>query len=351
MLYKGEHRMNGKELIECALLKRPVSRLPCFPLIDTAFASAYAGKPVRELELNPEIHARALSLCAENLPVDGFYVNICLSDAQAKDIDAERGTLILDGALEVKIPEDDVMSVAKTDITDLSDERLFKAELFHPGMRETMRCIPERIKESFGACVGLSGTFTQGAFLLGVERFMMELIDNPDGVLAMLERRHETVLRQADELLEDGARFIWIGEGPASGSLISPEFYRAFVLPFEKSLTSHIRKRGGLSILHICGNTQALLSDIAKSGADGFDLDHPVDLAAAIAALSPAVAVKGNINPVLFLPGNERELESAVKKAIGLGEYTPGFIPSTGCLVPRDSSHEAFRIFARACRQ
>ncbi len=341
--------MTGREIVECALLKKPVPRIPCFPLIDTAFASAYAGKPLRELELNPNIHARALSLCAERLPVDGFYVNICLSEKQAAGFDPARGILDLDRALEVKIPENDVMSVAKTGIGDLTDERLFEAELFHPGMRETMRHIPERIKENHAVCVGLSGTFTQGAFLVGVERFMMELIDNPEGVLAMLDRRHERVLRQADELLGDGARLIWIGEGPASGSLISPDFYRTFVLPYEKSLTDRIRKRGGLSILHICGNTAALLADIADSGADGFDLDHPVHLASALDTLSPKVAVKGNINPVLFLPGNERELEISVRQAADSGRERPGFILSTGCLIPRDSSPEAFGIFAKAC--
>jgi uroporphyrinogen-III decarboxylase len=157
------------------------------------------------------------------------------------------------------------------------------------------------------------------------------------------------VIQQAEELLDDGARFIWIGEGSASGSLIPPEFYREFVLPYEKSLTSTIRARGGLSILHICGNATALLADICESGADGFDLDYPVDLAYALATLSPRVAVKGNINPVLFLAGNEEDLKEAAHRAVDTGKGNLGFIMSTGCLVPRDSSIKAFDIFAKAC--
>ncbi len=341
--------MTGRQIIENALLKKPAERVPCFPLIDTAFASAYAGIPLRELEIDSKAHGRALALCAENLPVDGVYVNICLSGNQAGALDTERGTLLLDGALELSVPGNDVMAVARSDIADLADERIFAAELFHPGMRETMRAIPDRVKECCAVCVGLSGTFTQGAFLLGLERFMIALMDDPKGVRAMLDRRHEKVMRQAEELLDDGARFIWIGEGSASGSLIPPDFYREFVLPYEKSLTGTIRARGGLSILHICGNTTALLADIRESGADGFDLDYPVDLAHALGILSPPVAVKGNINPVLFLAGKEEELGQAARRAVDAGRGKPGFILSTGCLVPRDSSVRAFDIFAEAC--
>jgi len=341
--------MTSREIVERALLKQQTERMPCFPLIDSAFASAYARVPLRELECDPETHARALTVCADHLPVDGLYVNICLSGKQAAKPSVGNGGVLLDEALELKIPLNDVMSITHTDIVDMDDERIQKAELFHPGMRETMKFMPDRIKEKQAVCVGISGTFTQGAFLFGIERFMISLIDNPEGVRAMLDRRHEQVLRQASELLDDGARFIWIGEGPASGSLISPEFYRSFALPYEISLTDHIRRRGGLSILHICGNTRALLPDIAKSGADGLDLDYPVELTQAFDAVSPAMAVKGNINPILFLPGKETELTEAAVRAAAIGGGRRGFIMSTGCLVPRDSSLEAFGILAEVC--
>jgi len=341
--------MTGRTLTEQALQKKPTNRLPCFPLIDLAFASSFIGKPLRELEIHPKYHADALSLCAQKLPVDGIYVNICLSETQTKGNASGSDTILLDEALELKLPENDVMSIAHSRISDLDDDRIFNAELFHPGMRETMRQLSDSIKQSHAICVGLSGTFTQGAFLLGLERFMMELIDNPSGVKKMLDRRHEKVLTQASELLDDGARFIWIGEGPASGSLISPAFYDTFVLPYEKSLTDFIRAKGGLSILHICGNTTALLLGIAKSGADGFDLDYPVDLKRAIDVLLPNIAVKGNINPTLFLSGCEAELITQTKAAVQDVKGKPGAILSTGCLVPRDSLPEAFKIFAEIC--
>jgi len=85
------------------------------------------------------------------------------------------------------------------------------------------------------------------AFLFGITEFMMALLDRPEAVRKALERRHEVALQQAREICAAGARFIWIGEGLGSGSLISPEQYREFALPYEQSLAEEIRKAGGLS--------------------------------------------------------------------------------------------------------
>ncbi len=139
-----------------------------------------------------------------------------------------------------------------------------------------------------------------------------------------------------------GIRFAWIGEGLGSGSLISPEQYKEFVLPFEKIIADRFRSQGVLTFLHICGNTTNAPTYIARSGVDGFDLDYPVDITVAVDALYPEITIKGNINPGLFLPGRSEELERACRDTIAVAKNLNNFIFSTGCLVPRDSSKEAF---------
>ena len=69
---------SNAEIIEQALKKHITERLPCFPLIDIAFASAYSGHQMRDVQLDPRLHAMALSKCASELPVDGVYINLCL---------------------------------------------------------------------------------------------------------------------------------------------------------------------------------------------------------------------------------------------------------------------------------
>jgi uroporphyrinogen-III decarboxylase len=304
-----------------------------------------------ELILSPSLHARALAQCVRELPVDGVYINLCLGQGQAAGAVNRSGTYQarLDDALDVKFGANDVLSVSATEIRTLEDPRLATAEGFHVGMKETFQAIPAEIREEVAVCVGLTGAFSQVGFLLGVQELMMAIMDDPEAVHRAIRLRQKAVLRQVEELATLGARFIWIGEGMASGSLISPDTYAEFVLPYEQEAAQATRRCGALSLLHICGSITSELTHIARSEVDGVDVDAPTDWQAAVDILGPSLCLKGNISPLLFLAGNERPLEEACQRALKPVKRAGGFIMSTGCLVPRDSTKEAFRIFARAC--
>jgi hypothetical protein len=338
---------SGYKIIEAALQKKRISRVPCFPLIDIAFASAYLGKPLREVQLNPEVHAAALSRCAGDLPVDGVYINLGLASGQAVKLSED--TYMIDDALTLVVPDNDVLSIAHSGIESLDDERICAAELFHPGILETYQAMDNEIKSNYAVAVGVTGTFSQVAFLYGIPNMMMALLDQPQQVRKTLDRRHEVVLHQVRELCGSGVRFVWIGEGLGSGSLISPQQYREYVLPYEQSIAEEIRKEGALSILHICGDVTAALPDIACSKTDGFDLDYPVDLTTAVGVLLPEITIKGNIDPTLFLSERQEALHKSCRHALSVAGHLEGFILSTGCLVPRDATVESFEIVSEMC--
>jgi uroporphyrinogen-III decarboxylase len=340
-----------RSLVEAALRREKSSRIPCFPLVDIVYAAAHCGRPMAQLQLDPAMHADALSRCASELPIDGVYVNLCLSREQSGRAEMRNGQyeVRLDDALDVRFAENDVAAIAHTDIVSLDDSRIESAGLYHPGMLETFSAIPAGIRDEIAVCVGISGTFSQIGFLYGLQNLMMAMVDRPEEVSRALDRRHEIVLKQAQELCAAGARFVWIGEGMASGSLISPALYRRFVLPYEQELAKELRRLGALSILHICGNIKPMLSDIAESEVDGADIDAPTDWEAAVKTLGPKISLKGNLNPILFLPDNVHQLASACETTLRIANALAGHILSTGCLVPRDSCREAFDIAARYC--
>jgi len=331
------------------LLRQEVARTSCFPLVDASFAAAYAGRPLADVQLDPQLHAQALAQCIDGLPIDGVYVNLCFSRQQASRAELRDGRhrVLLDDCLEVEFERNDVASIARTDIESLEDPRIVRAELFHPGMLETYQAMPPEALERAAGCVGLTGAFSQLGFLLGLEKLLVAMVDRPAAVHQALAWRQEVALRQADEICRAGARFIWIGEGMASGSLISPAMYREFVLPYEQELVAHIRRRGALSLLHICGNTSLMLAEMAQTGADGCDIDAPTDWAAAWETLGSRMCLKGNVNPLLFLPENVARLPAACDEARRVAAGRPGFILSTGCLVPPRAARDAFEVMAR----
>jgi MtaA/CmuA family methyltransferase len=340
-----------RSILETALQRKKLARIPCFPLVDVVFASAVAGQSMAALQLDSAVHARGLERSLAEYPLDGIYINLCFSRRQASHAVFRDGvySLCLDDCLEINFAENDVAAVLRTDISSLADPRLFSAELFHPGMLETFQEMSAAAKADAAVCVGLTGAFSQIGFLYGLQNLMLAMLDEPDKVTAAIDRRQEIVLQQAEELIAAGARFLWIGEGMASGSLISPALYRRFVLPYERELARAIRQQGAFSILHVCGNITPMLADIAESEVDCADIDAPTDWEAAVKVLGPKISLKGNLNPVLFLPTNVERLDSACDAALRTVNGLPGHILSTGCLVPRDSCREAFDIMARYC--
>lgn len=60
-------------------------------LVDASFAATFAGSALADVQLDPELHARALVQCLDALAIDGVYVNLCFSREQASRADLRDG--------------------------------------------------------------------------------------------------------------------------------------------------------------------------------------------------------------------------------------------------------------------
>ena len=211
------------------------------------------------------------------------------------------------------------------------------------GVREMVRAVGEE-------CLVLGWVdmpFAEACSVCGVSEFMVLLMDEPELVHQLLEFLTRVVIDFALIQLEAGAPMI--GAGDAAASLISPRLYREFALPYEQRVCQAVQARGGLVKLHICGNTSALLPDMARCGADLFNVDHMVDLARAAQIYGAAgKAFKGNLNPVADLmditPEECREKTWRCLKTGGGGRY----MLSAGCEVPAGVGDETFTAFCQA---
>ncbi len=140
-----------------------------------------------------------------------------------------------------------------------------------------------------------------------------------------------------------------IGAGDAAASLISPEMYREFALPYEQRICEAIHAAGGTVKLHVCGNTSALLADMATCGADLFNLDHMVDFAGALAVYGGAgKCFKGNLNPVTdMLQASPVQCRRRALECLAMARGKP-FMLSPGCEVPPGVTDETFMEFCKA---
>ncbi|GHS97858.1 hypothetical protein AGMMS50276_18640 [Synergistales bacterium] len=131
--------------------------------------------------------------------------------------------------------------------------------------------------------------------------------------------------------------------------MISRPQFQEFALPYERRVIDAIRKSGGYSKLHMCGNSSHILTDLATNGADIFNVDHMVDLGkAGEVYFAQGHTVKGNVNPVTDLlsatPLHARAAASACIATSRGKKYMLG----AGCEIPAATPDEVFFAFADA---
>ncbi len=112
----------------------------------------------------------------------------------------------------------------------------------------------------------------------------------------------------------------WVG-------ILSPDDYRAFVLPHVRTLIASLTP--GAPVIHFGTGTAGLLRLMREAGGDVVGVDWRVDLDAAWNATGHDVAVQGNLDPAVLLapPGVIRERAQAVLARAG---GRPGHIFNLG---------------------
>lgn len=274
-------------------------------------------------------HAESLVAAFKCHPeIDGLSVNISLDDdvILKRTTKNDRHIVQRTGGLTWNIPFNDIGSVKETEIKSFDDPMIDEDDPFSPGIINTLRAIPAGVRNNYFINAGVTGAFSQVAFLMGLENIMLASVDNPSGLLGAIEKRLPFALRWIENMAGLDPAGIWIGEGVASASLISPDTYRKFVLPFEQVLFDRLRQLEIPGILHICGRLDGILDIIPESRCDCLELDWQVDIAEAAERIGDQVALKGNLNTSILMRSDEREIRTLSRKTIEKASQAGGFI-------------------------
>ncbi len=190
--------------------------------------------------------------------------------------------------------------------------------------------------------------------LFGFSEGFIGLLENPDRARAILERLTAALEKLTMEMAERGVDAIKVSSPYAGAGFISPQFYRQFVLPFERRLARAARARGVPAYIHTCGAIHDRLEMMVEAGFAGLEcLDPPplgnVELADAKRRLAGKAFIKGNIDPVnVLLAGT---VDSARQDALGrleTGKPGGGYILSTACSIAPRTRKENVEILAQA---
>ena len=338
--------MNNYERFMAALDGEETDRIPLFPLL-MFFAIDRAGITYREYATNGKALAAAQLLVQERFDLDA--ITAC-SDAFRVS-----GDLAPAFGGEMVYPESKPPYLRSPIIRSAADlKRIGHLDPTAKGSRMGDRVlgvseIAKAVSGQVAALGWIDMPFAEACSVCGVAESMLLMKDEPataHGILAALTR---IVIDFALAQVEAGADMI--GAGDAATSLISPQMYEEFGLPYEQEVCRAIHDAGSLVKLHVCGNTTHLLDKMATSGADLFNVDHLVPLDKARDAYAAhGKCYKGNLDPVAHVmqatPDRCRELAHA---CMSLARGTK-YMLSAGCEIPAETPDEVFEAFCDAPR-
>ena len=156
----------------------------------------------------------------------------------------------------------------------------------------------------------------------------------------LLEIIVEVEIAFARAQIEAGADIIGLGDSIASQ--VSPPMYKEFALPYEQRIFEAIHQAGGVTRLHICGDTSNIVPLMAESGADIIDLDWMADIRRAAEILGEYPVLCGNFDPVqVMLQGAPEDVYQATQYCLQNGG--PRLISGAGCEIPDRTPHENLR--------
>jgi len=326
--------MNGRERILAMLARQPVDRLPLMP-ITMMFAGDQAG--VRYGEYARDCHALVKAQIYTACKFDFDYVS-AISDLAREAADC--------GAT-IRYFEDQPPAIDEADALLLDKGKLLQLKAPDPfsGGRMTDRV---RAVELLSKEIGkeklvegwVEGPCAEAADLRGINNLMIDFFDDPGFVRDLFSFVIEMELRFAKAQVDAGCDLIGVGD--AAASLVGPQIYEEFVWPYEKRLIDGLHELGAKVRLHICGNTNAILSGMGRLGCEMIDLDFPVPMAAARGAMGSDQVLAGNLDPVKVVRNGDTILiRGQVEQCYQ--ESRPLYIIATGCEIPRGTPDENVR--------
>jgi len=184
---------------------------------------------------------------------------------------------------------------------------------------------------------GLTGSIAEHlSWLMGYETLCYALYDQPDLVEAIYQR-YLALCEQATRLMLEFERVkvIWGSDdmGFRSGTLLSPDTMRRYVLPGHKYLAALVHQAGRYYILHSCGKLDAIMEDLIEDvkidGKHSFE-DTILDVRQAKSRWGERISILGGIDIDFLCRADETTVRKRVRDTLEVCQPSGGYCLGTG---------------------
>jgi uroporphyrinogen decarboxylase len=226
----------------------------------------------------------------------------------------------------------------------LSDKKNLDSYRFPEIKPELFSHIPEAIKKNpdrFAVfCIGVA-LFERAWTLRGMENLMMDMVDDPDFVEALLDRIIKFNLLTIQQVFGFPLQMIYFGDdwGQQRGLLMGPKYWRKYIKPGLERMFRKVKEKGLFISIHSCGDIEEILPDLIEIGLDLYNPFQPevADINRIKKEFGDRLSFWGGLSIQKILPfGTPEEVKKEVKrliKEIGAGG---GYILAPAHATPKD---------------
>ena len=240
---------------------------------------------------------------------------------------------------DLKLSDEDLPAVSGHILEDEADLEVIFGDKPTGGRMALFAEVVSGLKDELDipVCAYVIGPLTLAGELMDITVVMKATRKNPELLHRVLANSTRVIMGYASLLENAGADLICILE--PSAVMMSAKIY----WEFSGRYCSKIISEGiaGMSVLHICGDTNHLIAEMAKTGANGLSLDKQVDLPSANDCMGGDTVLIGNIDPVSVVNFDDEEMVKRKSRALYRSmNARNNFILSTGCDVPPNAPIE-----------
>ncbi|MCP5086876.1 MAG: methyltransferase [Rhodobacteraceae bacterium] len=334
--------ISGRDLVVNFLKKQPVPRMPVFSGMGHVTVTGLEQCNVRFAHVHGDAREMA-DTAATSHTLYGFDCVVVPYDlgVEAEALGAKLNTYSdTDDLLYPTLREKTVEDAAGIKVPD----DLENAGRI-PVVCEAIRLLKAELGDSAAVGTYVLGPFVLAGQIMDLNMLLKKSLREQKEVDKMLAILSEVIIDVANIYKRAGADYVTVREMGSSADILSPRVFRKLI----KSHLTHIHQNIELpNVLHICGNTNAIVADMVECGADAISIDQKNDMAESRQKLGPDVLILGNIDPynVLVL-GDRDQVVTSVQESVANGASAVW----PGCDVWPTAPAENMRTFADTIKE
>jgi uroporphyrinogen-III decarboxylase len=243
-----------------------------------------------------------------------------------------------------------------------SEEHLSLFQEYQPVLEKADVTDIKRAKEAVRD-EGVVAPWIQGAFNLvafyyrKLDDLLLDALLRPDFYHRMMNHFLDRYQGFVQQMIDAGADVLSYGGNVANGKLISSDFFKQHIWPYEKRLISFIQEQGVRVLYHNCGYARNLLPLYPDLDLRAYESLTPppygdTDLGFAVESFGNRTTLVGGIDQLdLLRKGSADEIKSAVQKVLDVVRGRCHFILGTTDYFNENTPHDNIKILSEEGRR